>query len=83
MVGVFEGGKLTAAAHTLDKASHGYLSKMAKSGAIEGRAGQTLLLFDAQAARRTRVAGGAGLGEGTQPARGYRKAMQKTVRALN
>ena len=83
IVGLFESGKLPAASHAVDQASHGYLGKMAKSGAIEGRAGQTLLLFDVpkvQAERLLLV----GLGpEGDLSLRGYRKAMQKAVRALN
>ncbi len=70
IVGLFEGGKLPAASHALDQASHGYLSKLVKSGAIEGRAGQTLLLFDVpKVAGGTCVAGGLGLGGRPQPAR--------------
>ncbi|HEV7164787.1 MAG TPA: leucyl aminopeptidase [Gammaproteobacteria bacterium] len=83
IVGLFEGGKLPAASHALDQASHGYLSKLAKSGAIEGRAGQTLLLFDVPKLQAERVLL-VGLGaEGDLSLRGYRKAMQKAVRALN
>ena len=83
IVGLFEGGKLPAASHALDQASHGYLSKLAKSGAIEGRAGQTLLLFDVPKLQAERVLL-VGLGsEGDLNLRGYRKAMQKAVRALN
>src|SRR5579859_5530536 len=70
IAGLFEGGKLPAATQALDQASHGYLAKIAKSGAIEGRPGQTLLLF--------------GLGqEKDLSARGYRKAVAKAVRTLN
>ena len=83
IVGLFEGGKLPAASHALDQASHGYLSKLAKSGAIEGRAGQTLLLFDVPKLPAERLLL-VGLGaEGDLSLRGYRKAMQKAVRALN
>ena len=83
IVGLYEGGKLPAASHALDQASHGYISKTAKSGAFEGRAGQTLLLFDVPKLTAERVLL-VGLGsEGDLSLRGYRKAMQKTVRALN
>ena len=83
VAGLFEGGKLPAATHALDQASHGYISKLAKSGAIEGRAGQTLLLFDVPKLHAERVLL-VGLGsEGDISLRGYRRAMQKAVRALN
>jgi len=83
IVGLFEGGKLPAASHALDQASHGYLGKLAKSGAIEGRAGQTLLLFDVPKLHAERVLL-VGLGsESDLNLRGYRRAMQKAVRALN
>ena len=83
LVGLFDGGKLTAAGQSLDKASHGYLTKVAKGGAIEGRAGQTLLLFDVPhlAAERVLLVG---LGaEKDCSLRSYRKAMLKAVRAVN
>ena len=83
LAGLFEGGKLPAATQALDQASHGYISKLVKSGAVDGRAGQTLLLFDVPklAAERLLVVG---LGpEGDLSLRGYRRAMQKAVRALN
>ncbi|HSC48468.1 MAG TPA: leucyl aminopeptidase [Gammaproteobacteria bacterium] len=82
VVGLFEGGKFAAAGQALDKASRGYLAKVAKGGAIEGRAGQTLLLFDVPqlAAERVLLVG---LGpEKDLNLRGYRKAVLKTVRAL-
>ncbi|HEY3643995.1 MAG TPA: M17 family peptidase N-terminal domain-containing protein, partial [Gammaproteobacteria bacterium] len=83
VVGMFEGGKLPAAVQGLDQASHGYLAKVAKSGAFEGRAGQSLLLFDVPKASAERVLL-VGLGaEKDFTARSYRKAMVKTVRALN
>ena len=83
VVGLFEGGKLPAATQALDQASHGYLSKLAKSGAIEGRAGRSLLLFDVPklAAERLLLVG---LGaEKDFTLRAYRKAMLKAARALN
>jgi leucyl aminopeptidase len=83
VIGLFEGGKLPASVHALDQASHGYLAKIAKGGAIEGRAGQSLLLFDVPKANAERVLL-VGLGaEKDFTARSYRKAMVKAVRALN
>ena len=83
IAGLFEGGKLPAATQALDQASHGYLSKLVKGGAIEGRAGQTLLLFDVPklAAERVLLVG---LGpEKDLSLRGYRRAMQRVTKALN
>ena len=83
IAGVFEGGKLPAATQALDQASHGYLTKLMQGGAIEGRPGQTLMLFDVPKARAERVLL-VGLGaEKDLNARGYRKAMLRAVRALN
>ena len=83
VVGLFEGGKLPAAVQALDQASHGYLAKVAKSGAIEGRAGQSLLLFDVPKAAAERILlVGLGAEKDFTP-RNYRKAIVKTVRALN
>ena len=83
VAGLFEGGKLPAVTQALDQASHGYLAKIAKSGAIEGRPGQTLLLFDVPklAAERVLLIG---LGsEKDLSLRSYRKAIAKAVRTLN
>jgi len=83
VAGVFEGGKLPAATQALDQASHGYISKLTRSGAIEGRAGQTLMLFDVPKSHAERVLL-VGLGaEGDLNQRSYRRAMQKAVRTLN
>ncbi|HEV2213376.1 MAG TPA: M17 family peptidase N-terminal domain-containing protein, partial [Gammaproteobacteria bacterium] len=45
VIGMFDGGKLPDAL-SLDKASQGYLLRTAKSGGMEGRGGQTLMLFE-------------------------------------
>ena len=83
VAGLFEGGKLPAATQALDQACHGYLAKIVKSGAIEGRAGQSLLLFDVPKLASERVLL-VGLGsEKDFSLRGYRKAVLKAVRALN
>ena len=83
VAGVFEGGKLTPVAQILDKASHGYIGKVFKSGALEGRNGQTLLLFQVPgiAAERLLLVG---LGaEKDSTLRAYRKVVHKATRALN
>ncbi|HEY1774331.1 MAG TPA: leucyl aminopeptidase [Gammaproteobacteria bacterium] len=83
VVGLFEGGKLPTAVQGLDQASHGYLAKIAKGGATEGRVGQSLLLFDVPKANAERVLL-VGLGaEKDFTTRNYRKAMVKAVHALN
>src|SRR5690349_7541783 len=75
VAGVFEGGKLPAATQVLDQASHGYISKLTRSGTIEGRAGQTLMLFDVPKLHAERVLP-VGLGvEGDLSLRSYRRAM--------
>ncbi|HVC29342.1 MAG TPA: leucyl aminopeptidase [Gammaproteobacteria bacterium] len=83
VAGVFAGGKLTPAAHTLDKASHGYLSKLIKEGTLVGRNGQVLMLFQIpgiSAAQLLLV----GLGKDKDfNLQAYRKAMYQAVRALN
>ena len=82
VIGMFDGSKLPDSL-ALDKASQGYITKTAKSGGVEGRTGQTLMLFEVPglAAERVLVVG---LGaEKDLTLRGYRKAMQKVVRALN
>src|SRR5690348_14620042 len=83
IAGVHEGGKLPAPTQALDQASHGYLGKLIHGGAIEGRAGQVLMLFDVPKSGAERVLL-VGLGpEKDFNARGYRKAMLRAARALN
>ncbi|MGH8378256.1 MAG: leucyl aminopeptidase [Gammaproteobacteria bacterium] len=83
VLGVFEGGKLTPPAQTLDKASRGYLGKVIKGGALEGRSGQALMLFKVPGIVAERVLL-VGLGpEKEFTLRAYRKAVHKSVRALN
>ncbi|MGB9429449.1 MAG: leucyl aminopeptidase [Gammaproteobacteria bacterium] len=83
VAGVFEGGKLSPPIQTLDKRSRDYLSKLVKSGALEGRSGQTLLLFEVPGFETGRVLL-VGLGpEKEFNLRAYRKAVHKSVRALN
>lgn len=46
VVGVFEPRRLSQAAEQLDKASDGYISNLIRRGDIEGKAGQSLLLYN-------------------------------------
>jgi leucyl aminopeptidase len=83
VVGVFAGGKLTAPAQTLDKASHGYLSKLIKEDALEGRSGQILMVFQLPGISAERVLF-VGLGKQEDfNLQAYRRAMYQAVRALN
>ena len=83
LAGVFEGGKLTPPAHSLDKASRGFLSKIIKDGALQGRSGHVLPLFQVPGiAAECLLLVGLGA-EKEFNLRAYRKAIYKSVRALN
>src|SRR3569832_733229 len=45
VVGIYEGRRLTSAAEKIDDAAGGYLSDLLRRGDIEGKVGQTLLLY--------------------------------------
>ena len=55
IVGVYANGKLGQGAEMIDSASKGHLSKLVKSGDINGRAGSTLMLTDIPGVRAQRV----------------------------
>jgi leucyl aminopeptidase len=55
VVGVFEGGKLSAAAQSIDKASQHALSDLIKRGDITGKAASTLLLHNVTGIAAERV----------------------------
>ena len=83
VAGVFAGGKLAPATQNLDKASHGYLSKLIKDGTFEGRSGQKLLLFKVPGTRAAQLLL-VGLGkEKDFNLQAYRKAACQAARALN
>ena len=46
IVGVFEGGKLSASAKEIDKASKGQLAKLLAKGGMDGKFGQSLNLLN-------------------------------------
>jgi len=81
--GIFEKGKLSASAEHIDKASGGMLSAILQRGDLEGKPGQTLLLYNVANIASERVLL-VGLGEeqefGDQQ---YRDAVAKSVSAVN
>ena len=54
-IGVFEGRKLSKSGMEIDDASGGYLSKILRRGDIEGKLGQSLILFDVEGTLSDRV----------------------------
>jgi leucyl aminopeptidase len=46
IVGVFENGELTPSAAKLDKLCQGHIKKILKQGGIEGKSGETLVLYN-------------------------------------
>jgi leucyl aminopeptidase len=82
IVGVFDKGALTAAASELDQRLGGRLARLAKSGDLRGKLGDTLLLADLQGSPAQRVLV---VGLGAQKDYGrkhYRRALQAAVTAL-
>src|SRR3569623_1442560 len=55
VVGIYEGRRLTSAAEKIDAAAGGYLSDLLRRGDIEGKVGQTLLLYKVPAVLAARV----------------------------
>ena len=45
IIGIFENNELTSTAKVVDKASHGYISKLIKQGSFKGKIGTTLPLY--------------------------------------
>jgi leucyl aminopeptidase len=83
VVGVFESGKLSAAAAALDRAARGRLTDIVKRGDLEGKPGSTLLLHDVAGLACERVLL-VGLGpEKEFGDKRYREAVAAAVRALN
>jgi leucyl aminopeptidase len=82
IVGVFDKGTLTAAANELDQRFAHRLSRLAKSGDVRGKLGETLLLADLQGGPAQRVLL---VGLGSQKDYGrkqYRRAMQAAINAV-
>ncbi len=83
IVGVYEKGKLSAAAQRIDQAAAGRLARIVQRGDLEGKLGQTLVLYDVSniAAERVLLVG---LGEEKDFAESqYRQASAKAAAAAN
>lgn len=79
---VFEGRKLSAPAAELDSLSSGHLARLLKRGALEGRLGQNLMLYEVPGLKAARVLlTGAGKREEFD-ARALRKTAAAAVTAL-
>lgn len=82
VVGLFEENDFTPAARTLDKLSQGYLKKILKNNAFQGKAEQTLFLYEVPHISATRVLlVGCGK-ETTYTPREYRKIITSSAKAL-
>ena len=82
IVGVFEKGTLSAAASALDERLGGRVARLAKSGDIRGKLGETLLLADLQGGPAQRVLV---VGLGSQKNYGrkqYRRALQAAATTI-
>jgi leucyl aminopeptidase len=83
IVGVFESRQLTAPAKALDRATHGYLSKVLKSGDMEGRAGTVVMLHHVPGTACERVLL-VGLGpEKSFNEKAFRNAVSAALRAVS
>ena len=83
VIGVFAKRRLTEPAEQVDKASHGAISRVLKKGDFEGKAGQSLLLYDLPDVSCERVLL-LGLGpEKEFSLEAYRKAVRRMATVLN
>ena len=83
VAGVYEPGKLSAAAAGLDRVARGFLANVVRRGDMTGRAGSTLLLQDVAGVAAPRVLL-VGLGRvGDFGEKRYRESIAAAVRALN
>jgi leucyl aminopeptidase len=83
VVGIFESRTLSPAAAAIDKASKNHLSKLLKSGDLDGKAGSTLLLRNVPGVLAERVLL---IGLGKEKEFGdkeFRNAIAKTIATLN
>ena len=83
VAGVFEPGKLSAAAAALDRAAKGFLGTVVRRGDLTGKPGSTLLLHNVPGVGSARVLL-VGLGrEAELGEKRYREAIAAAIRALN
>jgi leucyl aminopeptidase len=82
IVGVFEGGKLSNAAKSLDAASNKAISAVLKNGDMDGKLNSTLVLHQLTGIMATRVLL-AGLGKSTEfSEKQYRQAVRAAIKAM-
>lgn len=83
VVGVFEKGTLSPSAQRVDQASGGQLARIVQRGDLQGKPGQTLMLYDLPNVRAERVLL-VGCGEQAEFGdKAYRDAVGKAVSLLN
>ena len=83
VVGIYEGGKLGAAAADLDAASKGHLTALIKSGDLKSAPGRCIVLAGVPGVKAKRVAI-AGLGKSSKlDSKVYRQAMAAAIAALD
>ena len=83
VAGVFEPGKLSAAAAALDRAAKGFLGTVVRRGDLTGKPGSTLLLHNVPGVGSARVLL-VGLGRKVEfGEKRYREAIAAAIRALN
>jgi leucyl aminopeptidase len=82
IVGVYESGKLTAAAASINQASRGFIAEVIERGDMDGKLGSTLILhrIPGADAQRLLLVGLGNHGE-IKPA-AYRKAVAASIKAL-
>lgn len=82
IVGVYESGKLTSAATSIDQASNGFIANVLKHGDMDGKLAGTLLLHHVPGIESHRVLL-VGLGKnGEAKTSCYRKAVSSSIKAL-
>lgn len=83
IAGIYTDGVMTPAAKALDKASKGFISKLIKQGALEGKTGQVLPVFNLPHTNIEQILLiGCGSEKSVSPA-AYRKIMNAAVRAIS
>ena len=82
LMGVYADGKLSPAAKDLDKTSKGFISKLVKQGAIEGKLGQALPIFHVPNTKNEHIILiGCGSVNDITSAR-YKKILSNTMKAI-
>ncbi|MCP1065991.1 leucyl aminopeptidase [Serratia symbiotica] len=83
IVGIFEPRRLSPIAEQLDKISDGYISALLRRGELEGKVGQTLLLYHVPNILSERILL-IGCGKERElDERPYKQVIQKTINTLN